>query len=82
MRLQLLEERKTVDDEMRKQLKLQAQIHADHLREALATMERENERKINRALNEQKEDEAIKSKTQLAAVIGRLRGLDEALKSK
>ncbi|XP_058797751.1 MICOS complex subunit Mic60-like [Phymastichus coffea] len=80
--LQILEEHKVLDDEMRKQLKLQAQIHADHLREALATKEREMERKINRALNEHKEEESIRSKTQLAAVIGRLRGLDEALKSR
>lgn len=66
---------------MRRELKLQSQIHADHLREALATKERETERKVNRALSEQKEEESIRNKTQLAAVIGRLRGLDEALKS-
>ncbi|XP_008207246.1 MICOS complex subunit Mic60 isoform X2 [Nasonia vitripennis] len=78
----LLEERKALDDEMRRQMKLQAQIHADHLREALSTKERETERKVNRALSEQKEEESIRNKTQLAAVIGRLRGLDEALKSR
>lgn len=74
--------RKELDDEMRKQLKLQAQVHADHLREALAAKERETERKVNRALSEQRENESLKNKEQLAAVIGRLRGLDEALKSK
>ncbi|XP_014203373.1 MICOS complex subunit Mic60 isoform X2 [Copidosoma floridanum] len=78
----MLEIRKQLDDEMRKQLKLQAQVHADHLREALEAKDREAERKINRVLSEQKENQSVASKMQLAAVIGRLKGLDEALKKR
>ena len=78
----MLEERKAMDDEMRRQLKLQTGIHADHLREAMALKDREMERKVNRALSERKEQESSDYKSQLAAVIGKLRGLDEALKSK
>ena len=66
---------------MMRQLKLQAQVHIDHLKEALAAKDREMERKINRAIDEEKEEQSMKNKTQLAAVIGRLRGLDEAIKS-
>ncbi|XP_014235461.1 MICOS complex subunit Mic60 isoform X2 [Trichogramma pretiosum] len=78
----LLAERKVLDDELRRQLMLQAQVHADHMREALGAKDREMDRKIERALSEQKEQDSSKSKNQLAAVIGRLRGLDEAIKSR
>lgn len=69
-----------MDEEMRRQMKLQAQIHADHLREVLVTKERETERLIKRALSEKKEEESCNTKAQLASVIGKLRGLDDALK--
>lgn len=80
--LQSLAEKKKFNDEMRTQLKLQAQIHGDHLRDSLAQKDRETQRLINRTLSEQVEAEANKYKLQLAAVVGRLRGLDTALKGK
>lgn len=80
MIFQLLSERKTFEDEIRKQLKLQAQVNADHLKEALEIKEKETHRLINRAVSEQAESESLKYKTQLAVIVGRLRGLDEALK--
>lgn len=79
---QLLAEQKKFDDEMRRQLKLQSEIHADHLREALSVKEQETQRTLQRALGEQAETESIKHKTQLAAVVGRLRALTAALKGK
>ncbi|XP_015597219.1 MICOS complex subunit Mic60 isoform X4 [Cephus cinctus] len=78
----LLEEKKRFDDEMRKQLKLQAQIHADHLREALHQKELETQRAVGRALSEQAENESTAYKMKLAAVVGRMQGLDHALKAR
>ncbi|XP_015523022.2 MICOS complex subunit Mic60 isoform X1 [Neodiprion lecontei] len=78
----LLAETKKYNDELRTQLKLQAQIHADHLRDALSQKDRETQRVINRTLSEQVEAEASKYKIQLAAVVGRLQGLDAALKAR
>lgn len=79
---QLLTEQKKFDDEMRRQLKLQSEIHADHLREALSVKEQETQRMVERALSEQADADSIKHKTQLAAVVGRLRALTAALKGK
>lgn len=79
---QLLAEQKKFDEELRRQLKLQSEIHADHLREALSVKEQETQRKLLRALDEQTEAESIKYKTQLAAVVGKLHALSAALKGK
>jgi len=79
---QLLAEQKKFDDEMRRQLKLQSEIHTDHLREALSVKEQETQRTVERALSEQADADSIKHKTQLAAVVGRLRALTAALKGK
>nr|XP_012220441.1 PREDICTED: MICOS complex subunit Mic60 isoform X4 [Linepithema humile] len=78
----LLTEQKKFDDEMRRQLKLQSEIHADHLREALSVKEQETQRTVERALSEQTDADSIKHKTQLAAVVGRLRALTAALKAR
>lgn len=75
-------ERKSFDEEIRRQMKLQAQVHADHLKEILEAKEKEMERIINHAIGEKTEAESNKYKIQLAAIVGRLRGLDEALKCK
>ncbi|XP_077259436.1 inner membrane mitochondrial protein mitofilin isoform X1 [Temnothorax americanus] len=78
----LLTEQKKLDDEMRRQLKLQSEIHADHLREALSVKEQETERMLQRALSEQADTSAIKHKTQLAEVVGRSRAVTAALKAR
>ncbi|KAK2581067.1 hypothetical protein KPH14_006109 [Odynerus spinipes] len=78
----LLEEQRKFDEEMRRQLKLQSQIHADHLREALEVKEREMTRLMERALSEQAEAESMKFKAQQAPIVGRLRGLEAALKAR
>lgn len=79
---QLLTEQKKFDDEMRRQLKLQSEIHTDHLREALSVKEQETQRMLQRALNEQADADAIKHKAQLAEVVGRSRAVTAALKGK
>jgi len=77
---QLLTEQKKFDDEMRRQLKLQSEIHTDHLREALSVKEQEAQRMLQRALNEQADADSIRYKTQLAEVVGRSRAVTAALK--
>lgn len=62
-------------------MKLQAQLNADHTKETLEIKEREMQRLMNRTLSEQLEAETNKYKAQLAVIVGRLRGLDDALKS-
>lgn len=69
-------------EELRKQLKLQSQINADQLKETLELKERETERLVNQTLEERLENESSNYKAQLGVVVGRLRGLDEALKCK
>ncbi|KAG7200657.1 hypothetical protein KM043_001211 [Ampulex compressa] len=77
-----LAEQKKYDDEMRRQLKLQMQVHADHLREVLSVKEEEMQRNLNRALSEQGEADSLKFKTQMAAVIGKSLALQTALKAR
>ncbi|XP_008546024.1 MICOS complex subunit Mic60 [Microplitis demolitor] len=76
----LLEERKVFMEELRKQLKLQAQVNADQMKETLELKEKETERLVNHTLEEQLENESSNYKAQLGVIVGRLRGLDEALK--
>ncbi|XP_076241891.1 inner membrane mitochondrial protein mitofilin isoform X2 [Calliopsis andreniformis] len=78
----LLEEQKKFEDELRRQLKLQQQVHTDYLQEALSAKEKETQRMVNRALSEQSEAVSLKYKAQLAAIVGRLRGLETALKAR
>ncbi|XP_054001785.1 MICOS complex subunit Mic60 isoform X6 [Hylaeus anthracinus] len=78
----LLVEQKRFEDEMRRQLKLQEQVHTDHLRESLSVKEQEAQRKLEQALSEQAEADSLKHKEQLAVVVGRLRGLEAALKAR
>ncbi|XP_011142561.1 MICOS complex subunit Mic60 isoform X2 [Harpegnathos saltator] len=78
----LLAEQKKFDQELRRELKLQSEIHSDHLREALSVKEQETQRKLQRALSEQTEAESIKYKTQLAVVVGKLHALSAALKAR
>ncbi|XP_029034673.1 MICOS complex subunit Mic60 isoform X4 [Osmia bicornis bicornis] len=78
----LLEEQKKFDEDMRRQLKLQEQVHTDHIQEVLSLKEQEAERTLKQTLSEQSEADALKHKEQLAAVVGRLQGLETALKAR
>ncbi|XP_034945458.1 MICOS complex subunit Mic60 isoform X2 [Chelonus insularis] len=75
-----LAERKVFEENLVNQLKLQAQINADQMKETLDLKEQEVQRMIQRSLSEQLEKESNKYKSQIAVIVGRLRGLDEALK--
>jgi CRISPR/Cas system-associated protein Csm6 len=65
---------------MRQQLKIQAQAHSDHLVDVLDVKEKELERHFNRVLNERLEQEQSAYKMQISAMLGRLRGMEDALK--
>ncbi|CAK9808193.1 MICOS complex subunit Mic60 [Anthophora quadrimaculata] len=78
----MLEEQKKFEDEIRRQLKLQEQVHTDHIQEMITLKEQEMERLMKRALSEQSEADSIKYKSHLAAIVGRLRGLESALKAR
>ncbi|XP_068978437.1 MICOS complex subunit Mic60 isoform X6 [Bombus flavifrons] len=76
----LLEEQKRFEDEIRRQLKLQEQVHTDHIQDVLAIKDQEADRNLKRALSERTEKDLLKYKSQLAVIVGRLRGLEAALK--
>lgn len=65
---------------LRQQLKRQAEAHADHLSDAVTEKEKELRRVFNRELNEKLSVEQASYKLQLATIIGKLKGMDSALK--
>lgn len=68
--------------ELRRQLKVQSEAFSDHLDDAIRTTAMEIEREYARRLDEQLEAERCRFKMQLAAIMGRLRGLEQAFKGK
>ncbi|XP_074027023.1 MICOS complex subunit Mic60 isoform X1 [Leptinotarsa decemlineata] len=79
---QVLKLRREAELEMREQLKRQSQAFTDHLEDAVKTREMEIERAFARKFDEMLESERCRFKIQLAAVVGRLKGLDQAIKEK
>lgn len=77
---QCLKLRKESECYLREQLKRQSQAFADHLEEALRQKEKEVDRGLARKFDEKVEEERCRFKMQLAAIIGRLRGLDRTMK--
>lgn len=65
---------------LRQQLKQQSEAHADHLQDAVGEKEKELRRIFNRELNEKLSVEQATYKLQLATMLGKLRGMDTALK--
>ncbi|XP_044267340.1 MICOS complex subunit Mic60 isoform X1 [Tribolium madens] len=79
---QCLKLRKEAEHELREQLKRQSQVFADHLDEAVTTRALEIERALSRKFDEELEKERFKHKSQLAAMVGRMKGLDHAFKAR
>ncbi|RZC39111.1 mitochondrial inner membrane protein [Asbolus verrucosus] len=79
---QCLKLRKEAEHELREQLKRQSQVFADHLDEAVRTRALEIERTLSRKFDEELDKEKINYKAQLAVMVGRMRGLDDALKAR
>lgn len=65
---------------LRQQLKNQSEAHADHLEDAVLEKEKELRRIFNRELNDKLTVEQATYKLQLATTLGKLRGMDSALK--
>lgn len=79
---QVLKLKKQHELELREQLKRQSQTFTDHLEEAVKRRAEEIELELTRKYDELLENERCKAKIQLAAVVGRLKGLDQAITEK
>jgi len=67
---------------LREQLKKQIEAHTDHLNDALSNKESELKRLFARELDEKIANERASYNTQLAAMLGKLKGMDSALKER
>lgn len=74
--------RKEAEQELCQQLKRQSQAFNDHLADAIKVRETEIERLLSRKFDEMLEEERCRFKMQLAAMVGRLKGLDEGIKGR
>lgn len=74
--------RKEHELELRDALKRQSQTFTDHLEDEVKKREEEIQRCLSRKFDEVLENERSKAKVQMAAVVGRLKGIDEALQGK
>lgn len=79
---QVLKLRKEAEQELCQQLKRQSQAFNDHLADAIKVRETEIERLLSRKFDEMLEEERCRFKMQLAAMVGRLKGLDEGIKAR
>lgn len=68
------------ENKARQQMKLQSEAHIDHLQDALNEKEKELRRIFSRELDEKITVEQSTYKLQLANMLGKLKGMDEALK--
>lgn len=59
---------------------MQSEAFSDHLADALKIRETEMERVLGRDFDEKLTEERCKFKEQVATMVGRLRGMDSALK--
>lgn len=78
----LLAIRAELERDLRNQMKRQSEAHTDHLTDALAQKEVEMKRKFQRELDEKITTEQAAYKLQLAAMLGKLKGMDAALKER
>ncbi|XP_037729680.1 MICOS complex subunit Mic60 isoform X2 [Drosophila subpulchrella] len=67
------------DKLLRLQLKKQAEAHADHIKDIVAQRETDLTRSFKRELEDKLASEKANYKLQLAAMLGKLRGMDAAL---
>ncbi|XP_017007518.2 MICOS complex subunit Mic60 isoform X1 [Drosophila takahashii] len=67
------------DKLLRMQLKKQAEAHADHIKDIVAQRETDLTRTFKRELEDKLASEKANYKLQLAAMLGKLRGMDAAL---
>ncbi|CAD6994257.1 MICOS complex subunit Mic60 [Ceratitis capitata] len=70
------------EKQLRQQLKKQAEAHIDHLNDALSMKESEMKRSFTRELEDKLATEKANYKLQLAAMVGKMRGMDAALQAR
>lgn len=78
----LIAMRTELERDLRNQMKRQSEAHSDHLNDALSQKEAEMKRKFQRELDEKITTEQAAYKLQLAAMLGKLKGMDAALKER
>lgn len=78
----LLQIKADADKTLRDHMKKQAEAHADHLSDAILQKEAELKRVFNRELSEKLSTEHAAYKEHLAAMLGKLKGIDAALKAR
>lgn len=78
----LLQIKADADKTLRDHMKKQAEAHADHLSDAISQKEAELKRVFNRELSEKLSTEQAAYKEHLAAMLGKLKGIDAALKAR
>lgn len=74
-----MELRAACEQEIRKQLRIQTEIQADHLRDSIKLREMEIERSHRRELGKVLTEENAKYQMLLAALLGRMRGIHQGL---
>lgn len=77
-----LKMRNESEHHLRQRLKTQSEVFNDHLNDALKLREMEVEQIFNRNFDEKITEERCKYKMEVAAMVGRLRGMDQAFKAK
>ena len=70
------------EKELRNQLKIQSETFHDHLRDAITTNENQLKRNFARDLDEKVAAEKCKFQLQLAAMVGRIKAMDELFKAR
>lgn len=76
----LLQMRHEGEQRIRETLRKQAEAHVDHLNDALKLKEAEMRRLFERELDDRVTKEKTSYKTQLASFLGKLKGMEDALK--
>ena len=71
-----------LEQEMRVQLKRQAEAHADHIADSLNVQKQELTRQHSRELDEVNEKAVLKHREELGGIVGHLRGLQVALENR
>ncbi|XP_075147961.1 inner membrane mitochondrial protein mitofilin isoform X1 [Haematobia irritans] len=71
--------RAEAERQLRQHLKQQAEAHMDHLKDAISMRESELKRNYSKELEDKLSTEKANYKLQLAAMLGKLRGMDAAL---
>ncbi|GJQ76018.1 hypothetical protein Trydic_g18071 [Trypoxylus dichotomus] len=74
--------RQETESELRRQLRMQSEAFTDHLNDAVKIKEAEVEKRLIRNFDEKVLEERCSYKEQIAKMVGRLRGLDQAIRAR